>query len=205
MKHIAKAIAALALALVASGCTTGSLSSAAPVVPAASAGQGAQSSGETAPDIRVARIDVSVPRSLTVSEADTIKPRADIVWHGDPAGDRHAQVGAVVEAGLARGVAPFAGARPVVLEVELLRFHAQTHRVRYSRLPSEHEIEFLLTVRDARTGAVLRPARKVDATFRAYGGQAAVEADRQGITQTMRITDRLAQVIRQELGGLSGL
>jgi hypothetical protein len=39
---------------------------------------------------------VSVPRSLSVSEAHGIKPRADIVWREDPPGDRYVQVEGII-------------------------------------------------------------------------------------------------------------
>ena len=61
------------------------------------------------PSIRVVGLNVNVPETLTVSEENSIKPRADIVWHGDPFGDRHEQVRAVIEDGLSRGAAGIQG------------------------------------------------------------------------------------------------
>lgn len=152
-----------------------------------------------ASDYRVAQINVVVPSTLSVSESNGIKPAADIVWHGDPPGDRYEQVKAVMEAGIRRGAQRVEGRQPVILDVQMVRFHAQTERVRYSSLPSEHEIEFLLTIRDAATGEVLMPAHMVDATFRALGGDAALAADRAGITQKQRIWAYLSEVIAAEL------
>ena len=48
-------------------------------------------------DWQVTEITVIVPETLSVSEANSIKPRADIVWREDPLGNRHAQVQAVVQ------------------------------------------------------------------------------------------------------------
>lgn len=39
---------------------------------------------------RLAGVRVSVPKTLTVSEAKKLLPNADIVWREDPPGDRHA-------------------------------------------------------------------------------------------------------------------
>ena len=38
------------------------------------------------------------------------------------------------------------------------------------------------------------------ATFEAYGGDRAIEAERQGLTQKIRIQSRLSEVIRHEFG-----
>ncbi|GAA3873606.1 DUF6778 family protein [Celeribacter arenosi] len=149
-------------------------------------------------DLRVVSVNVEVPRTLTVSEADTIKPVADIVWHEDPMGDRYAQVESVVREAIEAGAKTATGNRAVSLDVVVTRFHAQTNRVRYSGYPSEHETEFNLTIRDAATGAVLS-SRHVDATFKAYNGATAVAADKQGITQRMRIVEYVKTVIAQEL------
>jgi hypothetical protein len=53
------------------------------------------------------------------------------------------------------------------------------------------------TVRHAETGAILAGPEAVDLTFRAYGGQRALEAEQQGITQRVRITERLVGWVRQ--------
>lgn len=133
---------------------------------------------------------VDVPRSLSVSEAHAIKPRADIVWREDPMGDRHAQVEGIIRNALAPTLSSMQGDVPVQIVVEVTRFHAQTEAVRYT-FGGEHEIEFVYLVRHAETGAILAGPEPVDLTFRALGGQRAVEAEQQGITQRVRITERL--------------
>ncbi|MBW6417336.1 DUF6778 family protein [Celeribacter sp. PS-C1] len=195
-----KIAAALLIAVATSACTTQSTSHA--TSRAITLGGASAGAAMVAPDFRVTKVNVTVPETLTVSEANTIKPRADIVWREDPYGDRYAryeQVKAVMEAGLNSGAAALKGQRAIVLDVEMVRFHAQTERVRYSSLPSRHEIEFLLTVRDAQTGDVIVPSHLVNATFDAFGGDAAVAADRAGITQKQRIGEHLAGVILSEL------
>ncbi len=148
--------------------------------------------------VHVARIDVSVPRELTVSEANRYYPGGDIVWREDPFGDRHEQVRQIVADGLLLGVQDMDGDRAVILDVVVTRFHAVTEKARYT-IGGVHAIQFQLTVLDAETGAVLRPAEMIRADFDALGGSAAIEAERQGITQKVRIKDQLAHVIRDEL------
>ncbi len=46
---------------------------------------------------------IDVPRTLLVSEADVYVPLGDIVWHGDPPGDRYAQVAKLFDAGFVAG------------------------------------------------------------------------------------------------------
>ncbi|MGR3344325.1 MAG: DUF6778 family protein, partial [Paracoccaceae bacterium] len=50
-----------------------------------------------------------VPETLRVSERNSYKPIADIVWCEDPFGDRHDQVKAIFEEGITRAVASFSG------------------------------------------------------------------------------------------------
>ena len=146
----------------------------------------------------VARINVNVPRDLRVSEANVFYPIADIVWHGDPLGDRYAQVTTILQEGLATGTATLKTGRAVEVDVQLIRFHALTPKTRYT-VGGVHDTEFLLTVRDASTGEVLDGPRKVLADVRAAGGQRAMEEEAAGITQKSVIEARIAVVIAQEL------
>ncbi len=198
MKQTVKVFALLLLAAATSACTTETISRATPLT-APLLGADTAEQIMVAPNFRVQKVNVVVPGTLQVSEANGIKPRADVVWREDPYGNRLEQVQGIIEAGLSKGTAAMSGTQPVILDVQLVRFHAQTERVRYSSLPSKHEIEFLLTVRDANTGSVIVPAHMVDATFAALGGDAAISADHAGITQRMRIEEQLSNVIVQEL------
>jgi len=141
-------------------------------------------------DWRLAALDVVVPTSLAVSEENSIKPRADIVWREDLCCDRHAQVDALMTEALTRALSPLSGSQPVQVELQVTRFHALTERTRYS-IGGEHEIEFILTVRDAATGTVLRGPRAVDITFPAAGGDRALANEARGYFQRNAITDRL--------------
>jgi hypothetical protein len=148
----------------------------------------------------VQEIRVTVPKSLKASEANSYYPMGDIVWREEGPGDRHAQVKAIVEAGLTRGVADgVPGGMPAVLDVQVTRFHALSEKARYT-IGGMHSIHFNVTLRNPETGAPYGPAKPVKASFKAFGGQTAVDAERRGQTQKVRITDHLAQVIRGELG-----
>ena len=148
--------------------------------------------------MNVTEINVRVPRSLKVSEANVYYPRGDIVWRGDPIGDRYEQIKAIFEGAFSRGTANMNGGVPVVLDVEIVRFHSVSEKTRYT-VGGVHNMEFTLTVRSAETGIALAQPRKVDANLNAFGGQAAIEADRAGHTQKARIMGYLSQVIQEEL------
>ncbi len=144
---------------------------------------------------------VSVPRDLLVSEADVYLPSADIVWHGDPPGDRYAQVQAMFTAALERGTATMTEGRPVVVTVEVDTFHALTPKTR-ATLGGNFAMRFHLTVLDGATGAVLDGPRLVIADTPASGGRRALREEAQGITQKVVIVDRLAEVVQAELAAL---
>jgi hypothetical protein len=71
---------------------------------------------------------VSVPRSLSVSEAHGIKPRADIVWREDPPGDRYVQVEGIMRDALTPTLSTMQGEVPVQVVIEVTRFHALSER-----------------------------------------------------------------------------
>lgn len=146
----------------------------------------------------ISKVNVRVPRTLKVSEANRYLPQGDIVWREDPLGDRHAQVQAIVQAGMDRGVLPLQGQVAAELDIEVLRFHALTQKARYTT-GGVHAISFTMVLRDAITGEALTPVRHIDADFTAFGGRRALVAIAQGQTQKVRITAELAKVIQQEI------
>ncbi|WP_299692412.1 DUF6778 family protein [uncultured Tateyamaria sp.] len=154
-------------------------------------------------DVQVKAITITVPRSLTVSEANRYLPKGDIVWRGDPIGDRHQQVADIFDTAMTRGAQSVNGTLPVSLDITVKRFHALTEKARYS-VGGVHNITFELTLRDPETGAALAETREVHADLDGFGGQQAINADAQGQTQKVRITDHLAEVIRQELTRAEG-
>ncbi|MGC1506159.1 MAG: DUF6778 family protein [Sulfitobacter sp.] len=148
--------------------------------------------------VSITAINVNVPRTLTASEANRYYPKADIVWRGDPIGDRHVQIAQIIDTAFHTGTADMSGPTGVVLDVEVVRFHSVTEKARYS-VGGVHNIVFKLTVRRATTGEALGQTRLIKADLPALGGSAAIEADRNGQTQKVRVSDFLAQTIRQEL------
>ncbi len=153
--------------------------------------------------VTVENVIVHVPRSLKVSERNSYYPRGDIVWRGDPIGDRYAQVQAIFESAFKRGVKSLHGPVKVDLEVTVKRFHALTEKARYT-VGGVHSITFDLAVLDAETGKVLVPPRTIRADLDGFGGQQALLAEARGETQKVRITNHLAQVIREELSNPEG-
>lgn len=167
----------------------------APVLNFAASGPGV---AVLAPKYTVAELRVNVPRSLKVSEANTFLPAADIVWRGEPLADRYAQVAQIFNDGMLAGTQGMARGPAVVVEVEVTRFHCLTEKTRFT-VGGNHAIQFILTVRDAATGAVLEGPRPVIADVKASGGVAAIAEDQAGRTQRVVVVERIAQVIRREL------
>ncbi len=166
--------------------------------PASGVVNAAQIQGQQALPVTVEDIRVSVPKTLKSTESNSYYPRADIVWRGDPVGDRHAQVAAIFKNAFAQGTRDMTGATGVIIDVEVIRFHSLSERARY-KTGGVHNMVFNLTVRRASTEAALAPTRLIQSDLPALGGLAAVEADRVGQTQKVRVSDHLAHVIQQEL------
>ena len=150
------------------------------------------------PALRVCSVTVEVPRTLTVSEANSYLPKGDIVWREDPFGDRYVQVQAIVQRAMEAGSASLEGPIDAALHVEVQRFHALTQKARYTT-GGIHAITFKMRLTDPATGTLLRPEKVVEADLKAFGGARALEAMTRGQTQKVRITGHLASVIRQEL------
>lgn len=146
----------------------------------------------------VQAVNVSVPRTLRVSEANTFHPSADIVWRGDLPGDRYAQVKAIFDDAAARSTATMHRGAPVVVDLEVVRFHCLTEKTRYT-VGGVHSLHFMLTVRDATTGAVVQGPRLIVADVKGAGGNRAVAEEQAGRTQKVVVTERLTEVIRREL------
>jgi len=156
---------------------------------------------ETAGDWRLAEVTVTVPDSLTVSEAKTLMPRADIVWREDPPGDRHAQVASIVRDAALAGASGLTGRRPVRLDIVVTRFHALTFeaesRLRWSGV---HNIDFSIRVVDAESGAVLAGPEMVAAALPALTGAEMAAARARGESQKSRISEHLRAVVAGWLG-----
>ncbi len=147
---------------------------------------------------RVVAVDVRVPSSLSVSEANTYAPDADIVWREDPygKGSRYQQVDAILTEAVKRGAKVLHGSKPVKLVIVLQQFHALSEKARYGlNNAGVHNIVFTAQVFDARTGKPLTNPDLIKADLVAYVGEQAIEAERKGLTQKVRITDHVSKVI----------
>lgn len=152
----------------------------------------------------VVRFDVDVPRQLEASEANLFYPVADIVWRGDPVGDRHAQVAALFEEAAERAARSLQGPNDVIVQIQLVRFHGVTEKTRLS-VGGNYNMVFMLQVADARTGAILEPARQVVANLDAPGGDVGRALMAAGQTETVRVVDHLTMVLMSELGANPGV
>ncbi|MGH1368949.1 MAG: DUF6778 family protein [Maritimibacter sp.] len=150
------------------------------------------------PSYRVSRVDVKVPSTLVNTEENSYKPAVDIIWREDPMGNRHAQVDKIMTDALTSGTRSLKGVRPVVLDVTVLKFHALTQRTRYS-IGGTHHLIFAMRVRDAKTGKVVEPVRVIETEFEAYGGDKAIAAEAKGLTQKVRITQHMQNLIQYEM------
>jgi hypothetical protein len=150
---------------------------------------------------RVADVRVAVPATLSVSEAKTLLPKADIVWREDPEGDRRAQVAAIVETAARQGGSGLRGSRAVILDITVSRFHALTFEAeRRMSNAGVHNIDFTIQVVDASSGQVLAGPDAIEAALPALSGAAMIEARRQGQTQKSQITAHLRATIAGWLG-----
>lgn len=143
-------------------------------------------------------VKVSVPRTLKVSEANVYYPLADVVWRGEPLGDRHLQVESIFDEALFRATGPMKQGRPATVEVEITRFHGVTEKTRYT-MGGVYSLRFNLTVRDADTGQIIDGPRVVVADTKASGGVQALREEQMGLTQRVVVVNRLAEVLRREL------
>lgn len=152
-------------------------------------------------DYAVEEVTFNASSKLRVSESNSYYPNADVVWRGDPIGNRVEQVAAMFRAAADRNIPELNGNVPVVVDFELVRFHGVTERTRFS-VGGVYNIEFMMSVRNAITGDVIEALRRIEADLSAPGGIAALMLEQKGQTEKVRVTDFLTQVLRDELSGL---
>lgn len=159
---------------------------------------------ETAGRWSVAEVRVRVPEDLVVDQSNAMLPSADIVWYGAKPDARRAHVASIVKAGITDGVQGLRGDTRVLLDVQLDRFHALTPTA-YFKAPrgtGVHGIGFFVTVRDAKTGDVLRGPERIEADM--PGKTFADEPNADAATYTMReeaeIRGQIGAVVRGWLG-----
>ena len=140
----------------------------------------------------------SAREGLVVSEENSLYPQADIVWRGDRLGPRVPQIGSMFQEAARRNEAVLNGSTPVIVDVVLIRFHGVTQRTR-STVGGVYNVIFQLSVRDARSGAIIEPPRRVVGNLSAPGGSRARALDEAGQTERVRVTDFLTGLLRQQL------
>lgn len=148
----------------------------------------------------VSQIDVSVPDELTVSDKNVFVPRADIVWHGDPPGDRRAQVHDIVATAATRATAGLKGAEPVALSLTVTQFHGVTPKAMLQAPSAVHNIKMMARITDARSGAILVGPTEISADLPAQVGTLPYYAGEGGSTQKKRVTDHVEAVLKGWLG-----
>ncbi|MEP6021111.1 MAG: DUF6778 family protein [Paracoccaceae bacterium] len=149
-------------------------------------------------DFRVKSVLVYIGQDIVVSERESFYPGGDIVWRGDPQGDRVQQVKDIFKTAFTQGSKGLNGPRNIVLQVDVRRFHSLTDKARIA-VGGVHSITFALQKRDAITGEAVGKGKLIRADLKALGGDDALAAARLGQDQKTRITAHLAQVIRTEL------
>lgn len=149
-------------------------------------------------DYRVDAFDVLVPETLVVSEANLYYPIADIVWRGDPFGDRYEQIEAIMDTAGERAVAELDGETPVRVTLQVTRFHSVTEKARV-QVGGVHSMRFYLTVYRVGSREPIEGPRLVIADLPALGGEAALRAEREGQTMKVRILEHLKLVLLDEL------
>ncbi len=159
-----------------------------------------QLSAEATKTWKLNRVRIEIPAELTVSEANSFAPNADIVWHGEPLGDRREQVGAILRDGLRKGASSLNGSRAVDIHATLDHFHAVTPAAVAQAPAAVHNIGYIVQVFDAKTGEALTPPEATEADLEAYVGSAAFTAAINGQPQRVRIVDHIASVTSSWLG-----
>lgn len=147
-------------------------------------------------------VQVIVPDTLTTTEVNILRPDVDVIWHGDPQGDRLQQVGVILHDALevaAETLMPENFHRPVVVKATLIHFHSLTPRAR-ALVGGIHKVKFSIEVVDQRTGEVLAGPAIIEADEFAFGRWEAVKSDAEGQTMKVRISDRIAEVVSDWLG-----
>ena len=142
----------------------------------------------------------AAPENMRVSESNSYYPSADVVWRGDPIGDRVEQIAAIFQTATLRNQENLNGDIPVIVNFELVRFHGVTERTRYS-IGGVYNIVFNMSVRNAVTGEIIEEPRLIKADLSAPGGIAALMQEQRGQTEKVRVTDFLTQVFKDELSG----
>lgn len=147
---------------------------------------------------RISSVSVAVPETLRVSDANTLAPAADIVWHGDPPGDRRAQVKQIMTTAAQLATSSLRSGRNAQLNIVVREFHGVTPAA-IARAPGAvHNIEFTAQVVDRATNEPLTAVMPIRADLAAIVGSEAYynQAALTGEDQKTRVTRHITQTIR---------
>lgn len=157
-------------------------------------------SADVSRDWRLAAVIAVVPDTLKVSNSNTYAPGGDIVWWGEPFGDRRAQVARIFDEAISAGAGELNGAQPVTITATVERFHAVTPAAVAAAPAAVHNIKFRLQVFDAATAEPLTEPVPIVADLEAYVGSAAMASAIRGEDQRSRIVEHLTAITRGWLG-----
>lgn len=158
---------------------------------------------EASAGLRMNTMTVTIPEAMVVSNETGLRypPSDHLVWFGDEAGDKKAQVASLLkQAAEAGALDVLQGNRPVDVDIIVRQFHAMTPRARSTSIQlGVHEIQFDISMTDPVTGEVLASEANISADLNAFSGSEAILADLRGETQKVRIQARVSEVIRKWL------
>lgn len=147
---------------------------------------------------------VTMARGVTTTEENSFIPDADIVWHGEPKGDRLAQASAIVKTGVEKGFAGLSGGQPVTVHVTLKKFHSLSPRAFYNGPGGSgvHSTGFVMSVHDSRNGALLAgpEAFEIDLPAVLATNEQRAEGVIPGGFWKQEITDHIGATLRGWLG-----
>ncbi len=193
----AKLVSAFCMSMALVACSTAQMPSRGSEMASTGVGEvGVNAAAQT--QYHVMGYSVTVPHDLLVSEADVYLPRADIVWHGDPEGDRYTQIEAMFDTALARSTADMTAGRAVEVAIQVTKFHALSPKTR-ATIGGNFGMDFYLTIYDAQTQEILDGPRLVVIDTPASGGIRALREEQRGITQKVVILASLTQAFDAEL------
>lgn len=148
-------------------------------------------------------VQVTVPQMLQVSEIKDDRV-ADIVWQGEPMGNRHRQVSAMLSDAMQLVAAEMTDGPDVIVRIDVTRFYAGGEVPRSVGKPrpkggSTSSVYFTLSVIDEVTGEVLESPRAIVADISAGRAARAVGRTPRGGPARDDVIAALAQVLRREL------
>ena len=150
---------------------------------------------------KVTRVDVNIPTNLTVSEDNVLIPNGDITWWETMGPPRRDVVRGILQEGVAAGASKLNGQQAVVLNIELVRFHGMSPTAQATlNFSGVHNVRFYATVVDAATGAALTEKTLIEADTAAALGNQLSQNRANGITETARVKNTIANTVSGWLG-----